>query len=183
MAHTTRERRNRHQGSVALKNRTEFCADTRLRSGQRAPVHARGRGITQDWPHTQATGSRTKVKTWVRMLKQIRTQERKTQNQLGNTKFAAHSSKPNTETEGKQRFNRGKDDQKNQPRRTWKSRPAPARDEKFDEKGADLAARAMTRTKNLRTRQFLDPVNIKKSTSSTNERQNGFFHWFGTKSI
>jgi hypothetical protein len=110
------------------------------------------------------------------MLKQIRTQERETQNQLGNTKFAAHSSKPNTETEGKQRFNRGKDDQKNQPRWTWKSRPAPARDEKFDEKGADLAARAMTRTKNLRTRQLLDPVNIKKSTSSTNERQNGFFH-------
>jgi hypothetical protein len=119
------------------------------------------------------------------MQKEIRTQERETQNQLGNTKSARHSSKPNTETEGKQRFSRGKDDQKNQPGRTWKSRPEPARAEKFNEKeGADLAARdeQNSRTKNLRTRsptqetQLLDPVNIKRSTSSTNEKQNGLFH-------
>jgi hypothetical protein len=109
------------------------------------------------------------------MQKQIRTQE--TQNKLGNTKSAVHSSKPNTETEGKQRFKRGKHDQKNQPGQTWESRPAPARAEKFDEKeGADLAARAMSRTlttKNLRTgsptpETQLYPINIKRSTSSTN---------------
>jgi hypothetical protein len=228
MAHTTHERRNRHQGLVALENRTEFCVDMRLGSGQLAPVCARGPGITRT-DHTRRL--QDQEPRWRLECACKNRSEPKN----GNTKSAAHSSKPNTGTERKQRFSswrtlsreqklvrekrnplagdprpggerkpnhelcpattdkrrsdrisRGKNDQKNQSGRTWKSRPALAGAEKWWERmSRSSCARdeQNSRTKNLRTRsptqqtQLLDPVNIKRSTSSTNERQNGFFYW------